>query len=181
MARSVNKITLIGHLGADPELRYLPNGTPVVNVPLATHETWQDQNGQQREETTWFRLVVFGKLAEIVSQYFKKGTLTYVEGKVRHREWQDKEGNARYTLEVMVRDIQNLSPREQSNGAYQPNGGYQPQPGPAQPQSGPTQPQVTQPTPPQGDVNQPTGGYQPVSTPPPGGDIPDPFEDDAPF
>jgi len=103
MARGVNKVILIGNLGADPEVRYMPSGEAVANVSLATSESWKDRNtGETQERTEWHRVVFFGKLAEIVKQYVHKGSKLYVEGKLRTRKWQGQDGQDRYTTEVVV-------------------------------------------------------------------------------
>ena len=121
MARGVNKAILIGHLGRDPEVRYSPSGAAVANVSIATTETWKDkQSGEQQERTEWHRVVFFGRLAEIVGEYLKKGSQVYVEGRLQTRKWQDKEGQDRYTTEVVANDMQMLGGR--SGGAS--GGGY---------------------------------------------------------
>lgn len=102
-ARGVNKVILVGNLGQDPEVRYMPNGTAVTSLSLATSETWRDkQTGENREKTEWHRVVLFGKLAEIAGEYLRKGSQVYIEGKLRTREWQDSEGTKRYTTEIVV-------------------------------------------------------------------------------
>ncbi len=102
MARGVNKVILIGNLGQDPEVRYLPNENAVCNITLATSDTWKDrETGQQRERTEWHRIVFFGRLAEIAGQYLRKGSKIYVEGRLQTREW-EKDGIKRYTTEVVV-------------------------------------------------------------------------------
>jgi len=102
-SRGVNKVILIGNLGADPEVRYMPSGDAVANVSLATSESWKDRNtGETQERTEWHRVVFFGKLAEIVKQYVHKGSKIYVEGKLRTRKWQGQDGQDRYTTEVVV-------------------------------------------------------------------------------
>ena len=105
---SVNKVILVGHLGQNPEVRYSPNGAAVCNVSIATNESWTDKNGQKQEKTEWHRLVIFGKLAELVGQYLTKGRQIYCEGKLQTRQWQDKEGQTRYTTEVVAQTIQFL-------------------------------------------------------------------------
>lgn len=101
--RGVNKVILLGNLGQDPEVRYMPNGNAVTNVTLATSETWKDrESGQQNERTEWHRVVFFGKLAEIAGQYLKKGAKIYVEGALRTRKWQGQDGHDRYTTEIVV-------------------------------------------------------------------------------
>lgn len=103
MARGINKVILLGHLGRDPEVKYMPNCNAVANVTLATSEIWKDKNsGQQQERTKWHRVVIFGKLAEIAGQYLKKGSLVYFEGQLQTRKWQDQSGQDRYATEVVV-------------------------------------------------------------------------------
>lgn len=103
MSRGINKVILVGNVGQDPEVRYLPNGGAVANVTLATSESWMDKNsGQRQEKTEWHRVVFFGKLADVVSQYVKKGSKLYVEGKLQTRKWQDQNGNDKYTTEIVI-------------------------------------------------------------------------------
>ncbi|MGL4714894.1 MAG: single-stranded DNA-binding protein [Aeromonas sp.] len=102
-SRGINKVMLIGRLGQDPEVRYIPNGGAVSNITLATSESWQDkQTGEKKERTEWHRVVFMGKLAEVVGEYLKKGDQVYVEGKLQTRKWQDQSGQERYTTEVLV-------------------------------------------------------------------------------
>ncbi|MCL0015636.1 single-stranded DNA-binding protein [Providencia sp. PROV254] len=102
-SRGVNKVILIGHLGNDPEIRYIPNGGAVANLTLATSETWRDkQSGEMREKTEWHRVIIFGKLAEVAGEYLKKGSQVYIEGQLQTRRWQDQSGQDRYTTEVVV-------------------------------------------------------------------------------
>ncbi|MEJ0230208.1 single-stranded DNA-binding protein [Klebsiella michiganensis] len=102
-ARGVNKVILVGHLGQDPEVRYMPNGGAVANLTLATSETWRDkQSGELRENTEWHRVVMFGKLAEVAGEYLCKGAQVYIEGQLRTRNWQDEAGTTRYVTEVLV-------------------------------------------------------------------------------
>ena len=123
MARGVNKAILIGHLGRDPEVRYSPSGAAVANVSIATTESWKDkQSGEQQERTEWHRVVFFGRLAEIVGEYLKKGSQVYVEGRLQTRKWQDKDGNDRYTTEVVAADMQMLGGR--GGGGAGGGGGY---------------------------------------------------------
>ncbi len=113
MARGVNKVILIGHLGQDPEVRYSANGTAIANCSLATTESWKDkQTGDKVEKTEWHRVVFFARLAEIVGEYLKKGSQVYVEGRLQTRKWQDKEGHDRYTTEIVVNDMQMLGSRQ---------------------------------------------------------------------
>jgi single-strand DNA-binding protein len=112
MARGVNKVILIGNLGKDPETRYLPSGGAVANVTLATSESWKDKtSGEAKERTEWHNIVFYSKLAEIVGQYLKKGSQVYVEGSIRTRKWQDKEGHDRYTTEIIANEMQMLGGR----------------------------------------------------------------------
>lgn len=109
MARGVNKVILIGHLGKDPETRYMPSGGAVTNITLATSETWKDkQTGQPQERTEWHRLVFFNRLAEIAAEYLKKGSKIYAEGALRTRKWQDQSGQDKYTTEIVVGEMQML-------------------------------------------------------------------------
>jgi single-strand DNA-binding protein len=117
---SVNKVILVGNLGADPETRYLPNGDAVANIRMATTESWKDKaSGEKREITEWHRVVFYRKLAEIVGQYLKKGSPVYIEGRIRTRKWQDKEGQDRYTTEIEANEMQMLGGRQ---GASQSGG-----------------------------------------------------------
>lgn len=102
-SRGVNKVILIGNLGQDPEIRYMPNGGAVANLSLATSETWRDkQTNEMREKTEWHRVVIFGKLAEIAGEYLKKGSQVYIEGSLQTRKWQDQSGQDRYSTEIVV-------------------------------------------------------------------------------
>ena len=115
---SVNKVILVGNLGADPETRYMPNGDAVANIRLATTESWKDKSsGEKREITEWHRVVFYRKLAEIVGQYLKKGSSVYLEGRIRTRKWQDKDGQERYTTEIEASEMQMLGGR-QSTASY---------------------------------------------------------------
>lgn len=112
MARGVNKVILIGNLGRDPEVRYMPNGQAVANVTIATSEAWKDKNtGEQQERTEWHRVVFFRRLAEIAGEYLKKGSKVYIEGKLQTRKWQDNQGQDRYTTEVVANEMQMLDSR----------------------------------------------------------------------
>jgi single-strand DNA-binding protein len=103
MSRGINKVILIGNLGADPEIRYLPSGDPVANLRLATSESWKDrESGETKERTEWHNVVIFGKLAEVAKSYLHKGSRIYVEGKLRTRKWQAQDGQDRYTTEVVI-------------------------------------------------------------------------------
>ena len=105
---SVNKAILIGHLGKDPEVRYMPSGEAVANVTLATSETWKDKSGVKQERTEWHNIVFFKRLAEIVGEYLKKGSLIYVEGRITTEKWTDKEGKDRYTTKIVANEMKML-------------------------------------------------------------------------
>jgi single-strand DNA-binding protein len=112
MARGVNKVILVGNLGADPETRALPSGTTVANIRVATSESWKDkQTGDLKEQTEWHNVAMFGRLAEICGEYLRKGSQVYIEGRLRTRKWQDKQGNDRYSTEVVASDMQMLGGR----------------------------------------------------------------------
>ncbi len=123
---SVNKVILIGNLGKDPETRYLPNQDAVTNITLATTETWKDKSsGEKRETTEWHRVVFFRKLAEIAGQYLKKGSSVYIEGSLKTRKWQDKDGQERYTTEIVADEMKMLGGRPGSS-SVDDGGGYAP-------------------------------------------------------
>lgn len=158
--RGINKVILIGNLGRDPEIRYTASGGAIANITLATSETWKDKNtGEQQERTEWHRVVFFGKLAEIVGEYLKKGSKVYVEGRLQTRKWQGQDGQDRYTTEVVV-DIQGTMQMLDSRG-----GGSAPYNDSNERDSGP--------------APEPSGSQQRSSSPPPSAD--DNFEDDIPF
>ena len=109
MARGVNKVILIGNLGKDPETRYMPSGSAVTNLTLATSESWKDkQTGENQERTEWHKVAMFGKLAEFAAEYLRKGSQVYIEGKLRTRKWQDKEGKDRWTTEIVADEMNML-------------------------------------------------------------------------
>ncbi len=192
MARGVNKVILIGNLGQDPEVRYMPNGNAVTNVTIATSDSWKDRDtGQQQERTEWHRVVFFGKLAEIAGQYLRKGSKVYVEGALRTRKWQDQSGQDRYTTEIVVDmngQMQMLDSRSEGGaGGYQQGGQPQQsfnqgrqQPAPQQsapqqsapqqsaPQQSASRPAPQQPQKPAQQPQQPAAGF-------------DDFDDDIPF
>lgn len=121
MARGVNKVILIGNLGRDPEVRYMPNGQAVANITIATSEAWKDKNtGEQQERTEWHRVVFFRRLAEIAGEYLKKGSKVYIEGKLQTRKWQDNQGQDRYTTEVVANEMQMLDSKGGSNFSSAP-------------------------------------------------------------
>ncbi|MDJ0907710.1 MAG: single-stranded DNA-binding protein [Woeseiaceae bacterium] len=117
MARGINKVILVGNLGQDPETRYMPSGGAVTNFSLATSESWKDkQSGEQKEKTEWHRVVMFDRLAEIAAEYLRKGSQVYVEGRLQTRKWQDRDGNDKYTTEIVARDMQMLGGRGGGGG-----------------------------------------------------------------
>lgn len=115
--RGVNKVILVGNIGQDPEIRYMPNGNPVANLTLATSESWKDkQSGETREQTEWHKVVLFNKLAEIAGEYIKKGSKVYLEGSIKTRKWQDQQGQDRYTTEIVGNELQMLDRRSDAAG-----------------------------------------------------------------
>lgn len=139
--RGINKVILVGNLGQDPEVRFMPNGNAVTNFTVATSESWKDkQSGEQKEKTEWHRLVCYGKLAEICSEYLKKGSKIYIEGRLQTRKWQNQQGQDQYTTEIVFDDMQMLDSR---NDGQQNQQGYKEQQNPTyqQPQQGFDQPQ----------------------------------------
>ena len=120
MARGVNKVILIGNLGSDPEVRYMPNGNAVANVSVATTDSWKDrQTGEQQERTEWHRIVFYRRLAEIAGEYLRKGSKVYIEGRLQTRKWQGNDGQDRYTTEIIANDMQMLDSR--GGGGAQPS------------------------------------------------------------
>lgn len=143
-SRGVNKVILVGNLGQDPEIRYMPNGGAVANISLATSESWRDkQTGENREVTEWHRVVLFGKLAEVAGEYLRKGSQVYIEGQLRTRKWQDQSGQDKYSTEVVVNvggTLQMLGGRTQNSDQQQYSGNRgQPQQPPSQPDPAPQQ------------------------------------------
>lgn len=124
MARGINKVILIGNLGQDPEVKYMPNGGAVANITVATSDSWKDKNtGEMQERTEWHRVVFFRRLAEIAGEYLKKGSKVYIEGRLQTRKWQDQQGNDRYTTEIIANEMQMLDSRGGS-GTGAGGGGY---------------------------------------------------------
>jgi single-strand DNA-binding protein len=113
---SVNKVILIGNLGRDPETRYMPEGGAITNISIATTDKWKDKNGEMQEKTEWHRVAFFGKLAEIAGEYLKKGSQVYVEGRLQTRKWQDKDGQDKYTTEIVANVMQMLGSRQGMGG-----------------------------------------------------------------
>ena len=139
MARGVNKVILIGNLGQDPEVKYMPNGNAVANITVATSESWKDKNtGEQVDKTEWHRVVFFRRLAEIVGEYLKKGSKVYLEGKLQTRKWQDKNGKDNWTTEIIAEQMQMLDSRGGGSSDFnqEQSGGGQQQ---SAPQSAPSQ------------------------------------------
>lgn len=130
-SKGVNKVILVGNLGQDPEVRYMPNGNPVANLSVATSESWKDGQGQKQERTEWHRVVIFGKLAEVAGEYLRKGSQVYIEGKLQTRKWQDQQGQDRYTTEIVVQGfggtMQILDSKQSSNDQANQQGGHQQQ------------------------------------------------------
>jgi single-strand DNA-binding protein len=114
---SVNKVIIIGNLGRDPETRYMPDGAAITNISVATTDKWKDKNGEMQEKTEWHRVAFFGKLAEIAGEYLKKGSQVYVEGRLQTRKWQDKDGQDKYTTEIVANQMQMLGSRQGMGGA----------------------------------------------------------------
>jgi single-strand DNA-binding protein len=124
MARGVNKVILVGNLGADPETRSMPSGMTVTNIRIATSESWKDKSsGAQQERTEWHNIALFGRLGEIAAEYLRKGSQVFVEGKLRTRKWQDKTGNDRYTTEIIADNMQMLGARAGGAGGGAMGGG----------------------------------------------------------
>jgi single-strand DNA-binding protein len=112
MARGVNKVIIVGNLGGDPDTKYMPSGSAVTNLTVATNESWKDkQTGEQKDRTEWHKVAMFGRLAEIAAEYLRKGSQVYIEGKLRTRKWTDKQGNDRYTTEIIADEMQMLGGR----------------------------------------------------------------------
>lgn len=195
MARGINKVILVGNLGADPEVRYMPQGGAVANMTIATSESWTDKaTNERKEQTEWHRIVIYQRLAEIAGEYLRKGSKVYIEGKLKTRKWTDKDGIERYTTEIVANELQMLDGRgegQQGGMGGGQQGGYQPrapqqnapqQAAPAYqqaPQQNYQQPQqggYQKPAQPQGNYQQPA---QPQQRPPM--EPPIDFDDDIPF
>ena len=124
MARGINKVIIVGNLGADPETRYMPSGAAVTNFTVATNESWKDkQTGEQKERTEWHRVAMFNRLAEIAAEYLRKGSQVYIEGKLRTRKWQGQDGQDRYTTEIRANEMQMLGGRGGGGGGSYGGGG----------------------------------------------------------
>ncbi len=177
-SRGVNKVILVGNLGQDPEVRFMPSGGAVANITIATSESWRDKNtGEQREKTEWHRVALFGKLAEVAGEYLRKGSQVYIEGQLQTRKWQDQNGQERYTTEVVVQGfngvMQMLGGRAQGGAPNQGMGGQAPQ----QQQGGWGQPQQ----PMQSAPSQAPAQKAPQQSQPQYNEPPMDFDDDIPF
>jgi single-strand DNA-binding protein len=203
MARGINKVILIGNLGTDPEVRYMPQGGAVANLTVATSESWTDKaTNEKKEQTEWHRVVIYQRLAEIAGEYLRKGSKVYIEGKLKTRKWQDKDGVERYTTEIIANELQMLDGRgdgqQQGGGmgggqqggyqkpAAQQQGGYQqaaPQQGYQQPQQGGYQQSAPQQGGYQQRPAQQQAGYQQPAQPQQKAPMEPPidFDDDIPF
>jgi single-strand DNA-binding protein len=138
MARGINKVILVGNLGADPETRYMPSGSAVTNLSVATSESWKDkQTGEQKDRTEWHKVAMFNRLAEIAAEYLRKGSQVYIEGKIRTRKWQDRDGNDRWTTEIIADEMQMLGGRGGGGGSAPMSSGQDSGPPSAPPQAGP--------------------------------------------
>ena len=169
MARGINKVILVGNLGSDPELRYTGSGTAVCNFSLATSESYKDRDGNQVENTEWHRVVAWARLAEICGEYLKKGRQVYIEGQLQTRQWEDKDGNTKYTTEVKAREMQMLGGRDDGGSGGGSRGGSDDDFGDLD-QSAPSRPQRSS-----------SGGSRQPAAAPSGGDDWAPDDDDLPF
>ena len=136
MARGINKVILVGNLGSDPETRYMPSGSAVTNLSVATSDSWKDkQTGEQKDRTEWHKVVMFDRLAEVAAEYLRKGSQVYIEGRLQTRKWQDRDGNDRWTTEIRANEMQMLGGRGGGGSAPMgsgsgPSSAPPPQPGP---------------------------------------------------
>ena len=163
---SINKVILVGNLGNDPEVKYMPNGGAVTNISIATTDSWKDKNtGDKQERTEWHRVVFFNRLAEIVGEYLRKGSQIYIEGSLRTRKWTDQSGQDKYTTEIVAKEMQMLGSRQGGGAAPMGGGNYNSTPSAPPAQSNRPQQQPQQ--------NTPSPSGQPMP--------PDDFEDDIPF
>lgn len=138
MARGINKVIIVGNLGGDPETRYMPSGSAVTNLTVATNESWKDkQTGEQKDRTEWHKVAMFNRLAEIAAEYLRKGSQVYIEGKLRTRKWQDKNGQDRWTTEIIADEMQMLGGRGGGGGSAPMSSGQSSSPPSAPPQAGP--------------------------------------------
>jgi len=166
---SINKVIIVGNLGQDPEVKYMPSGGAVTNISIATTDSWTDKSsGQKQEKTEWHRVVFFNRLAEIVGEYLRKGSQVYIEGSLRTRKWQDQSGQDKYTTEIVAREMQMLGSRAGGSSDFQQN---------SAPQQAPQQ-QASQQQAPQGGGSQQNAPQQQSSAPSQNFDN---FDDDIPF
>ena len=165
---SVNKVIIIGNLGRDPETRYMPDGGAITNISVATTDKWKDKNGEMQEKTEWHRVAFFGKLAEIAGEYLKKGSQVYVEGRLQTRKWQDKDGQDKYTTEIVANQVLFLQGGERGQGRGARSGGGAPAD-----DFGPPPPEMDQ-------GSSGGGGNKPAAAKSPAGKFDD-LEDDIPF
>nr|VFK05081.1 MAG: single-strand binding protein [Candidatus Kentron sp. H]VFK05394.1 MAG: single-strand binding protein [Candidatus Kentron sp. H]VFK08683.1 MAG: single-strand binding protein [Candidatus Kentron sp. H] len=182
MARGVNKVILVGHLGADPETRYMPSGNAVTNIRVATTENWRDrQTGEQQERTEWHRVVLFARLGEVAAEYLRKGSQVYLEGRLQTRKWQTQDGSDRWTTEIVANDMQMLGSRRQSTEYQEPYGdpGRAWERASAAPPSASFSYESASVSPPAQPTN-PSGGSSPA-TPSEPANSSDGFDDDIPF
>lgn len=167
--RGINKVIIVGNLGNDPEIRYMPSGGAVANITVATSESWRDKtSGERKEKTEWHRIAIFGKLAEVAGEYLRKGSQVYIEGQLQTRKWEDQSGQDRYTTEIVVQGFNGVMQMLGGNGGGQ--GGNKPQ----QPQ----QSQQPQQAPQQGGWVQPQQQQAPQQQ---YNDVPTDFDSDIPF
>ena len=166
---SINKVILVGNLGQDPEVKYMPTGGAVTNISIATTDSWTDKNtGQKQDRTEWHRVVFFNRLAEVVGEYLRKGSQVYIEGNLRTRKWQDQNGQDKYTTEIVAREMQMLGSRSGGSSAYNDNSA--PSQAPQQSQQG-SNPNQASPKPAQQQAAAPSAPPQNF----------DNFDDDIPF
>ena len=165
MARGINKVIIVGNLGGDPETRYMPSGSAVTNLTVATNESWKDkQTGEQKDRTEWHKVAMFNRLAEVAAEYLRKGSQVYIEGKLRTRKWQDKNGQDRWTTEIIADEMQMLGGRGGGGGSAPMNSSSDSAPTHSSSDSAPTHS---------------SSNSAPSSAPPQPG--PDDYDDDIPF
>ncbi len=168
----LNKVTLIGRLGADPEVRYMPSGGAVTNISLATTRRWKDrQSGERRDETEWHRIAFFNRIAEVAGEYLRKGSLIYVEGRIRTRKWQDQNGQDRYSTEIIAEQMQMLDSKSGGTGNFNEN---------AEHGNGNNYPPSSPATSPKPSASTTAPASGPISDTPPAAAYED-FDDDIPF
>lgn len=184
MSRGVNKVILVGHLGADPETRYMPSGSAVTNIRLATSESWRDrQTGEQQERTEWHRVVLYARLGEVAAEYLRKGSQVYLEGRLQTKKWQAQDGTDRWSTDIVANEMRMLGSRRQSSEYPEPygdpGGNWESQAAPAPSQPPATPPAASPPTAPPA-APPPAPPPQGTASPEPAG-ASDKFDDDVPF